>query len=104
VRCDSAPGFRALLNDEILHSLVFQIDLGRVKNINKNPVAEQAIRELELEILKVQPDPGPIAPIVLVKDTTALNSRFGLEVCQRERCGSSRTNTATSNSPSATAM
>ena len=76
VRCDSAPGFRALQNDEILHSLGIQIDLGRVKNVNKNPVAEQAIRELELEILKVQPDPGPITPIVLVKATATLNSRF----------------------------
>jgi hypothetical protein len=45
-RCDSAPGFRALQNDDTLHSLGIQIYMGRVKNINKNPVAEQAIREV----------------------------------------------------------
>ena len=53
-----------------------QLDLGRAKNVNKNPVAEQAIRELELEILKVQPQSGSITSLSLARATSHLNSRF----------------------------
>jgi hypothetical protein len=76
VRCDAAPGFQALQRDEFLLSMGIQLDIGRVKNVNKNPVAEQAVRELELEILKIEPQQGPITSLQLAKATATLNSRF----------------------------
>jgi len=76
VRCDAAPGFRALQKDETLLSMGIQLDIGRVKNVNKNPVAEQAVQELELEVLKIQPHSGPISPLALSRATATLNSRI----------------------------
>ena len=76
VRCDPAPGFRSLVNDETLRSLGIEIDIGRAKNINKNPVAEQAVRELEMEILKQEPLPGPVSNLALARATSRLNSRI----------------------------
>ena len=76
VRCDPAPGFRSLANDDVLLSLGIQLDLGQVKNVNKNPVAEQAVRELEVELLKQEPLPGPVTELGLAKATSRLNSRI----------------------------
>ena len=46
VHVDNAPGFLALKNDAILHSKGVKLDYGRVKNVNKNAVADKAIQEL----------------------------------------------------------
>lgn len=54
-----APGFIALRNDSTLGSLGIGLEIGRVKNINKNSVAEKAIAELEDEILRQTPNGGP---------------------------------------------
>ena len=51
IRVDPAPGFTALRNDESLRDVSIVLDIGRIKNVNKNPVAEKAIAELESEIL-----------------------------------------------------
>ena len=40
---------------EQLKSFGIVLDLGRVKNPNKNPVAERAVQEVEAEILKQDP-------------------------------------------------
>ena len=37
IRTDPAPGFRSLLNDELLHQHRLSVEIGRVKNLNKNP-------------------------------------------------------------------
>ena len=50
IRTDPAPGFVVLANDDILRSHRLSLEVGRHKNINKNPVAEKAIQELENEI------------------------------------------------------
>ena len=52
------------------------LDIGRVKNVNKNPVAEKAITELEEEILRHTPNGGPISTLTLVVATSRLNSRL----------------------------
>ena len=52
---DPAPGFAALANDAVLAKYRLTIELGRVKNVNKDPVAEKAVRELECELLHQQP-------------------------------------------------
>ena len=43
VRVDPAPGFCALANDPILLSHGITLEIGQVKNPNKNPVVERAI-------------------------------------------------------------
>ena len=52
VRTDAAPAFQALINDATLIHHRISIEVKRVKNPNKNPVAEKAIQELEEEILR----------------------------------------------------
>jgi len=76
VRTDNAPGFQSLANDQFLESNRIHIDLGRVKNKNRNPVAERAIQELESEILRFVRTSGPITPLTLSKVTSSLNSRI----------------------------
>ena len=63
VRVDPAPGFVSLAEDNDLSSHGIVLDIGRVKNINKNPVAERAVEELENEILKQDPKGGPVSGI-----------------------------------------
>lgn len=75
IRTDPAPGFAALVNDALLNKYRLTIELGRVKNINKNPVAEKAIRELEGEILHQQPTGGAITQVLLSVATASLNAR-----------------------------
>ena len=52
VHVDSAPGFIALKDDQTLKLKGIELEYGRVKNLNKNSVADKAIQELELEIFK----------------------------------------------------
>ena len=52
MRTDPAPGFQALYNDTLLKKHRITVEIGRVKNRIKNPVAERAIQELEEEIPK----------------------------------------------------
>ena len=40
---DPAPGFKALTNDELLQQHRLTVEIGRIKNTNKNPVAERAV-------------------------------------------------------------
>ena len=52
------------------------LEIGRKKNPNKNPVAERAVSELEIELLKQDTTAGPISNILLVSATSRLNSRI----------------------------
>ena len=49
--------------------------LGRIKNKNKNPIAEKAIQELEKELKRAYPEGGPITPPQLALVTAMLNIR-----------------------------
>ena len=49
-----------LATDPALKKYGLTIEIGRLKNKNKNPVAEKAIQELEYELKRVQPEGGPI--------------------------------------------
>ena len=48
---DPAPAFKALVSDSLLAQHRISLELGRAKNLNKNPVAEKAVQELEEELL-----------------------------------------------------
>ena len=74
VRIDPAPGFCALANDPILLSHGITLEIGRVKNPNKNPVAERAIEELSLELLNLSPEGGPVSDVTLALATANTNS------------------------------
>ena len=76
IRVDPAPGFMALRNDETLKSLCLSLEIGRVKNPNKNPVAEKAILELEEELLKQESSGGPVSQLNLAIAVARLNSRI----------------------------
>ena len=76
IRVDPAPGFKALVNDKQLSKLRIVIEIGRVKNVNKNPVAEKAVQELELELLKIDPNGGYVSPKSLAVATATLNARI----------------------------
>ena len=55
MRVDPALGFQALTDDNFLQEHHIVIEIGRHKNINKNPVAERAVQEFEEEIGKLCP-------------------------------------------------
>ena len=76
IRVDPAPGFMALRNDETLKSLRLSLEIGRVKNPNKNPVVEKAMLELEEELLKQEPTGGPVSQLGLFITVARLNSRI----------------------------
>ena len=76
VRVDCAPGLKSLKTDKTLQSHGIFLDFGRVKNPNKNPVAERANQELELEIIKIDPSGKPFSAATLIKAVHILNTRI----------------------------
>ena len=76
VRVDNAPGFQALKNDKHLQQLYIELDFGRIKNENKIPVAEKAVREVAIEILRYDPEAGPVTVDSLAVITSHLNFRI----------------------------
>ena len=81
IRTDPAPGFQALQSDQLLQHHRITIEVGRIKNINHNPVAERAIQELSGEFLRDHLGSGTITPLQLSISVARLNSRirsFGL--------------------------
>ena len=76
IRTVPAPGFVALLNDQVLSKHRLSIELGDAKNSNKNPIAERAIREVREELLRQEPLGGPVTPVTLAVATACLNSRI----------------------------
>ena len=76
VRVDNAPGFKPLKDDSVLNSYGLTLDFGRVKNINKNPVAERSNQELETELLRIDPSGSPVSPTSLQQAVKILNTRI----------------------------
>ena len=76
IRTDPAPGFQKLVQDSILAQHRIVIELGRVKNVNKNPIAERSVQELEDEILKLDRDRSTITNAQLAVAVANLNSRL----------------------------
>ena len=76
IRVDSAPGFVSLNNDQILQKHRICLEFGRVKNPNKNPVAEKAIQELEEELMKSPNNSHSVSMLTLSVATARLNSRI----------------------------
>ncbi|XP_068703830.1 uncharacterized protein [Montipora foliosa] len=78
IRVDPSPGSQSMANNDSLNHLNVTIEVGRVKNKNKNPVAEKAVRELEDELIKQEPGGRPVSAVGLALATARLNSRLRL--------------------------
>ena len=65
-----------MVNDPILQKSSISLEIGRIKNKNKNPVAERAVEELGLEILHICPEGGPISRFNLALATANMNRRI----------------------------
>lgn len=76
IRVDGGPAFQSLVDDKTLSSLGIELEVGRLKNKNKNPVAEKAIRELETELRSRHPEGGKISRAELATAVHILNSRI----------------------------
>ena len=55
VRIDGGSGLTSLNIDELLRFHRIFLEIGRIKNKNKNPVAEKAVQELEHELIRLDP-------------------------------------------------
>ena len=76
IRIDNAPGLRPLKEDAFLASQGIKLVFGRVKNINKNPVAERNNQELELELNRIDPSGSPITNSTLQQAVKSLNMKI----------------------------
>ena len=76
VRVDNASGLKALESDSVLKSHDIILVFGETKNVNKNPVAEYAVKELGLECLHICPEGGPVTTVTLALATANMNSRI----------------------------
>ena len=76
-KVDNAPGFTALKDDQQLQLQGVTLDFGRVKNKNKNAVADKCIQELDLELLKLNSvGGGQISSTELQAVLRTLNQRI----------------------------
>ena len=81
VQVNCAPSLQTLaaeskFDGSILKKLGILVDLGRTLNVNKNPVAENAIKELHKERLKLNAAGGRISEIERSVITKNMNSRI----------------------------
>ena len=76
VRVDNASGLKALESDSVLKSHDIILVFGETKNVNKNPVAEYAVKELGLECLHICPEGGPVTTVTLALAMANMNSRI----------------------------
>ena len=76
IRIDPAPGLVKLTNDPLLAQHGITLEVGRTKNVNKNPVAENAIKEFGLECLHIAPEGGPLSKLTVALATANMNARI----------------------------
>ena len=76
VRVDPAPGLASLRDDPVLKQHGVTVLPGDEKNRNKNPVAERAVQEVEMELIRLQPEKGPVSTVTLALATANTNSRI----------------------------
>ena len=72
---DPAPGFSSISYDEILRQYV-KVKVRRVKNPNKNPIAEKCIAELGDTLLRICPEGCFITSPTLAVATANRNTRI----------------------------
>ena len=73
VRVDGQSALASIATNQDLADEGILLETGHSKNVNKNAVAEKAIRELREQMVKLNPSGGPISPIILAKAVSNLN-------------------------------
>ena len=76
VRTDAAATFKSLSTDSDLIAQRLQVEVGRSKIVNKNPIGELAIRDVERELLRLDPQSGPATELSLNEACATLNTRL----------------------------
>ena len=81
IQVDCSTGFQKLASEcledgSILKKLGITIDLGRSHNINKNPVAENCVKEFLKERLRLSAHGGPVTEVERAQITKNMNSRI----------------------------
>ena len=66
----------SLKDDSILKRFGIKVELGRTHNPNKNPVAENAVKEFLKERLRLKPEGGPVSEVDRCVITRNMNSRI----------------------------
>ena len=85
VKVDPASSSRSLVGDVELKQSGMQLELGEPKYVNKNPVAERAIREFHSEVNRLLDGSTMISEQILAKAMANMNSRIrGEGVSARE--------------------
>ena len=81
VRTDDASSFQTLAEEAntpgtiwAKHSII--IEIGDRMNVNKNPVAENKIKEIHKEFLRHSPEGGKLTPVQVTKVAKTLNARI----------------------------
>ena len=72
IRNDSAPGFKALVENKLLANHQITLEIAQPKNRTKNPVAEKAVLEPKQKMLHQGPSGGPVTDLAIAMAT--LNS------------------------------
>ena len=73
IRVDPHSSFVSLKSDGSLSKFGIWLEIGQVKNVNKNAVAEKCIRELREQLVRLSPHGGPVSEVTLAKATDNLN-------------------------------
>ena len=76
IRSDNASSFQSLVDDSALLKAGIRVELGRLKNPNKNPVVDKAIQELECELRESRSDGSKLSRADLALAIHVLNSRI----------------------------
>ena len=79
VRVDPCPAFQSLahsLSDNLLSRYNIKLDIGRVHNKNKNPIAENCIKEFRKEKIRLKQSGGPISDLERILITRNINLRI----------------------------
>ena len=80
VQVDPGPSLVSLANDQssVLKNFNISLDIGRVHNKQKNPVAENAIKEFRKEWLKLKPSGSLLSELERAQITAFMNKRIRL--------------------------
>ena len=81
VRCDGATALQSLATEANQEGSIFRqykiiLEVGRLNNPNKNPLAENAIKEAEKEILNMKPNHQTLSDEDLVVVARVMNERI----------------------------
>ena len=78
IQVDPGPSLVPLVDDKLLLQFNINLDVGRVHNKQKNPVAENTIKEFRKEWLRLKPDGSSLTEIERAQVTNIMNKRIRL--------------------------